>query len=65
MPLRPAPPRLTCASRKRMVNPRPHREGGVVEETKMNDITQGAGQLASPFKTRYVNYIGGKFVVPV
>ena len=31
----------------------------------MNDMTQVAGQQASPFKTRYDNYIGGKFVAPV
>ncbi|MFN3607359.1 MAG: aldehyde dehydrogenase family protein, partial [Cypionkella sp.] len=31
----------------------------------MNTMTQGAGHLASPFKTRYDNYIGGTFVPPV
>jgi aldehyde dehydrogenase len=31
----------------------------------MNIMTQGAGGLASPFKTRYDNFIGGKFVPPV
>ncbi|WP_424939025.1 aldehyde dehydrogenase [Aliiroseovarius sp. S253] len=31
----------------------------------MNEMTQEAGAFASPFKTRYDNYIGGKFVPPV
>jgi aldehyde dehydrogenase len=35
-----------------------------VEET-MNEMTQVAGHRASPFKTRYDNYIGGKFMPPV
>ena len=31
----------------------------------MNEMTQKAGLIASPFKDRYDNYIGGKFVPPV
>ncbi|WP_294612601.1 aldehyde dehydrogenase [Roseovarius sp.] len=31
----------------------------------MNEMTQVAGQYASPFKTRYDNFIGGTFVPPV
>ncbi len=31
----------------------------------MNEMTQMAGQQASPFKDRYDNFIGGKFVAPV
>ncbi len=31
----------------------------------MNVMTQTEGQFASPFKTRYDNFIGGKFVPPV
>lgn len=31
----------------------------------MNEMTQTAAQHASPFKTRYDNYIGGAFVAPV
>ena len=31
----------------------------------MNEMTQEAGTFASPFKTRYDNFIGGKFVAPV
>ncbi len=31
----------------------------------MNEMTQAATQFASPFKTRYDNFIGGKFVPPV
>ncbi|MHA6265900.1 aldehyde dehydrogenase family protein [uncultured Aliiroseovarius sp.] len=31
----------------------------------MNEMAQEAGTFASPFKTRYDNYIGGKFVPPV
>mgnify|MGYP000352526123 FL=1 len=31
----------------------------------MNEMTQKAGLFASPFKTRYDNFIGGKFVAPV
>ncbi|MDI3335688.1 aldehyde dehydrogenase family protein [Defluviimonas aestuarii] len=31
----------------------------------MNEMTQTAGQFRSPFKTRYDNFIGGKFVPPV
>ncbi|SLN67456.1 Acetaldehyde dehydrogenase 2 [Roseovarius litorisediminis] len=31
----------------------------------MNEMTQVAGQHASPFKTRYDNFIGGTFVPPV
>ena len=31
----------------------------------MNEMTQTVGQFASPFKTRYDNYIGGRFVAPV
>ncbi|WP_428925078.1 aldehyde dehydrogenase [Marinibacterium sp. SX1] len=31
----------------------------------MNVMTQAQGQFASPFKTRYDNYIGGRFVPPV
>lgn len=31
----------------------------------MNEMTQTAGQFASPFKSRYDNYIGGTFVPPV
>ncbi|SLN43128.1 Acetaldehyde dehydrogenase 2 [Roseovarius gaetbuli] len=31
----------------------------------MNEMTQLAGQHASPFKTRYDNFIGGTFVPPV
>ena len=31
----------------------------------MNQMTQVAGQSASPFKTRYDNFIGGAFVPPV
>ncbi|MBR9842295.1 MAG: aldehyde dehydrogenase [Rhodobacteraceae bacterium] len=31
----------------------------------MNEMTQTAGQFASPFKSRYDNFIGGKFVPPV
>ncbi len=31
----------------------------------MNEMTQTAGQFSSPFKTRYDNFIGGKFVPPV
>ena len=31
----------------------------------MNVMTETTGQFASPFKTRYDNFIGGKFVAPV
>ncbi|MCA2013783.1 aldehyde dehydrogenase [Cereibacter sphaeroides] len=31
----------------------------------MNEMTQIAGEYTSPFKTRYDNFIGGKFVAPV
>ncbi|NIZ07905.1 aldehyde dehydrogenase [Pseudooceanicola sp. HF7] len=31
----------------------------------MNEMTQFAGHFTSPFKTRYDNFIGGKFVAPV
>ena len=31
----------------------------------MNVMTQTEGQFASPFKTRYDNFIGGRFVAPV
>ncbi|MBT8152312.1 aldehyde dehydrogenase family protein [Epibacterium ulvae] len=31
----------------------------------MNEMTQVAGEFTSPFKERYDNYIGGKFVPPV
>ncbi len=31
----------------------------------MNEMTQMAGQQASPFKDRYDNFIGGEFVAPV
>jgi aldehyde dehydrogenase len=31
----------------------------------MNEMTQAAVQFASPFKTRYDNFIGGKFTPPV
>ena len=31
----------------------------------MNEMTQTTGQFASPFKSRYDNFIGGKFVAPV
>ncbi|MCW8843934.1 MAG: aldehyde dehydrogenase [Rhodobacteraceae bacterium] len=31
----------------------------------MNEMTQTAGQFASPFRSRYDNFIGGKFVAPV
>ncbi|WP_298563048.1 aldehyde dehydrogenase [uncultured Aliiroseovarius sp.] len=31
----------------------------------MNEMTQEAGTFASPFKSRYDNFIGGKFVAPV
>ncbi|MAC82304.1 MAG: aldehyde dehydrogenase [Rhodobacteraceae bacterium] len=31
----------------------------------MNVMTQTQGQFASPFKTRYDNFIGGRFVAPV
>ena len=31
----------------------------------MNEMTHMAGQQASPFKDRYDNFIGGKFVAPV
>ncbi|MBC7180584.1 MAG: aldehyde dehydrogenase family protein, partial [Roseovarius sp.] len=31
----------------------------------MNEMTQVAGSYASPFKTRYDNFIGGTFVPPV
>ena len=31
----------------------------------MNQMTQVAGQQASPFNTRYDNVIGGKFVAPI
>ena len=31
----------------------------------MNEMTQDAGDYTSPFKSRYDNYIGGKFVAPV
>jgi len=31
----------------------------------MNEMTQLAGQSAAPFRTRYDNFIGGKFVPPV
>ncbi|MDA5094674.1 aldehyde dehydrogenase [Aliiroseovarius sp. KMU-50] len=31
----------------------------------MNEMAQEAGTFASPFKSRYDNYIGGKFVAPV
>ena len=31
----------------------------------MNQMTQPADRLSSPFKTRYDNFIGGKFVPPV
>ena len=31
----------------------------------MNVMTQTQGQFASPFKTRYDNFIGGQFVPPV
>ena len=31
----------------------------------MNEMTQHAGSFASPFKTRYDNFIGGTFVPPV
>ncbi len=30
----------------------------------MNEMTQTAGQFASPFRSRYDNFIGGKFVAP-
>ncbi len=31
----------------------------------MNEMTQEAGTFASPFKSRYDNFIGGEFVAPV
>ena len=31
----------------------------------MNEMSQVAGDYASPFKTRYDNFIGGTFVAPV
>src|SRR5690606_41361417 len=31
----------------------------------MNELTQIAGDYRSPFKTRYDNFIGGRFVAPV
>ena len=31
----------------------------------MNEMTQTAGQFASPFKNRYDNFIGGTFIAPV
>ncbi|MDF9301430.1 aldehyde dehydrogenase [Tritonibacter mobilis] len=31
----------------------------------MNEMTQVAGEYTSPFKARYDNFIGGKFVAPV
>ena len=31
----------------------------------MNEMTQVAGEYTSPFKSRYDNFIGGKFVAPV
>ncbi len=31
----------------------------------MNVMTQAQSQFASPFKTRYDNFIGGRFVPPV
>ncbi len=36
-----------------------------MEENIMNEMTQVAGEFTSPFKERYDNYIGGKFVPPV
>src|SRR5690606_27466534 len=35
------------------------------EEDTMNEMTQKAGLAGSPFKSRYDNWIGGKFVPPV
>jgi transcriptional regulator of acetoin/glycerol metabolism len=42
------------------------RAGGVRpwRRPDMNQMTQVASQQASPFKTRYDNFIGGKFVAP-
>ena len=36
-----------------------------MEDNIMNEMTQVAGEFDSPFKERYDNYIGGKFVAPV
>ena len=40
-------------------------EAAFPEEDPMNEMTQKAGLTGSPFKSRYDNWIGGKFVPPV